>query len=83
MVRLGYLKIKSIYRCLAINLLKIEDQRQSKPNQPNVISIASWKRRKFNQHYMKLLFCNLGLDINTKKVNDVFERFSNYGEIAA
>jgi hypothetical protein len=67
----------------ALNLLKIEDQRQSKPNQPNVISIASWKRRKFNQHYMKLLFYNLGLDMNTKKVNDVFERFSNYGEIAA
>lgn len=67
----------------ALNLLKIEDKRQSNSNAQRVISITSWKRRKFNQHYMKLLFCNLGLELTCQKVTSVFERFSNYGAIAA
>ncbi|WP_373565936.1 transposase, partial [Microbulbifer okhotskensis] len=36
----------------ALNLLKIEDRKAKKTDEATVISIASWKRRKFNQHLM-------------------------------
>ncbi|MCL1127230.1 hypothetical protein [Shewanella surugensis] len=49
----------------------------------NVISIASWKRRKFNQHIMDRLFDELGLDLNNEKVATIYEQFSDYGVIAA
>ena len=63
--------------------MKLEDRLNKKTEDKTVISIASWKRRKFNQQYMKKLFSNLGLDLKSKKVWQVFSQFSSYGEIAA
>ena len=68
---------------LPVNLMKLEDRLNKKTDGKTVISIASWKRRKFNQQYMKTLFSNLGLDLKSKKVFQVFSQFSGYGEIAA
>src|SRR5690606_24543106 len=37
----------------ALNLLKVEDRTEKQSADQNVISIASWKRCKFNQHFME------------------------------
>ena len=67
----------------ALNLLKIEDRKEKLTNEASVISIASWKRRKFNQHLMDRLFKELGLDVSCKKVSAVYEQYSHYGAIAS
>jgi hypothetical protein len=66
----------------ALNLLKVEDREQKQSAEPTVISIASWKRRKFNQHFMKRLFDELGLSRNNKKVDQAYHGLSDYGAIA-
>tara|TARA_B100001059_G_scaffold226471_1_gene254866 strand:+ start:129 stop:1325 length:1197 start_codon:yes stop_codon:yes gene_type:complete len=65
----------------ALNLIKLEDRITSGVDTQKVISIASWKRLKFNQHYMKLLFCHLGLELKQQKILYTFNKFSNYGAI--
>jgi hypothetical protein len=67
----------------ALNLLKIEDRQCKQTENASVISIASWKRKKFNQHLMIRLFNKLELDLNCQKVITVFRQFSDYGAIAA
>ena len=67
----------------ALNLLKMEDRKEKSTSGETVISIASWKRRKFNQHLMDRLFSELGLDASCKKVSHVYERYSHYGAIAS
>ncbi|MCL1127466.1 transposase [Shewanella surugensis] len=66
----------------ALNLLKIEDRQTKNTQGKTVISIVSWKRRKFNQHLMDRLFDELGLDRNNEKVATLYEQFSDYGAIA-
>ena len=65
----------------ALNLIKLEDRITSGVDTQKVISIASWKRLKFNQRYMKLLFCHLGLELKQQKILCTFNKFSNYGAI--
>lgn len=67
----------------ALNLLKLEDRRQKQTTQETVISIASWKRKKFNQHLMLRLFGKLGLSRDCEKIAKLFDEFSDYGTIAA
>lgn len=67
----------------ALNLLKIEDRKAKKTDEATVISIASWKRRKFNQHLMDRLFNELELDLRCRKIASIYERYSDYGAIAA
>jgi hypothetical protein len=67
----------------ALNLLKLEDRRDKQTGEPTVISIASWRRRKFNENLMDRLFDRLGLDRDCEKVARVYDEFSNYGAIAA
>jgi len=67
----------------ALNLLKLEDRRQKQTHQETVISIASWKRKKFNQHLMLRLFEQLGLSRDCEKTTRAYEKFSDYGAIAA
>ena len=67
----------------ALNLIKIEDRQCKQTEHSSVISIASWKRKKFNQHLMARLFDKLGLDPSCQKVRTVFNQFSDYGAIAA
>lgn len=68
---------------LALNLMKFEDRRQQLSSSNNVISIASWKRRKFNQNFMENLFCKLGLSPTCEKIRSIYTEFSEYGTIAA
>jgi len=67
----------------ALNMLKLQDRRDKKTDAPTVISIASWRRKKFNQDLMDRLFDRLELDRDCEKVTRVYAEFSNYGAIAA
>jgi len=67
----------------ALNLLKLEDRRNKKTTEESVISIASWRRRKFNQNLMTTLFDLLGLSRDCDKVAKVYDTLSGYGAIAA
>ena len=67
----------------ALNILKMEDRERKATNKQTVISIASWKRRKFNQHLMERLFETLGLSIKDQKVRKVYQELSDYGAVAA
>ena len=67
----------------ALNLLKFEDEKSKGINGESVISIASWKRKKFNQHLMKIFFERLKLDLSDKKIMKVYDELSEYGLIAA
>ena len=67
----------------ALNLLKIEDQQQAPARTQKVISIASWRRRKFNQHLAKILISMFGFDLNEDKMEEVIENIGSYGAIAA
>ena len=69
--------------CSALNAVKLEDFREKKITGKTVISIDSWKRKKFNQHLMKRLFSKLGLSLTEEKVKDVYCYFSEYGSIVA
>ena len=66
-----------------LNLMKLQDWKSKGTESPTVISIASWKRRKRNQHLMCRVFSRLGLSLNDQKVNDVYTELSEYGTIAA
>lgn len=67
----------------ALNLMKLQDRKAKNTETPTVISIASWKRRKRNQHLMCRLFDKLDLSLNDQKVSDVYTELSEYGTIAA
>jgi len=67
----------------ALNWMKLEDRRKQGGKASNVISIASWKRRKFNQNLMLNIFDKLGLSSTCEKVSAVYETYSDYGTIAA
>lgn len=67
----------------ALNLLKMEDRMEKQTDDKTVISIASWKRKKYNQHLMCRLFSELELSMKSKKVAAIYDRISDYGAIAA
>lgn len=67
----------------ALNLLKLEDRKNKKTTEESVISIASWRRIKFNQNLMETLFEPLGLSRDCDKVAQVYGRLNKYGAIAA
>ena len=67
----------------ALNVLKIEVRKEKSTSVKTVISIASWKRRRFNQHLMDRFFEELGLDVSCEKVSKIYEQYSYYGAIAS
>jgi hypothetical protein len=67
----------------ALNLLKLQDRKNKRTDGPTIISIASWRRKKFNENLMNRLFDRLELDRKCEKVARVYDEFSNYGAIAA
>jgi hypothetical protein len=68
----------------ALNLLRMEDRQQAVEGAGrNVISIASWKTRKFNAHLLERFSCHLGLDFTAIKSSPGFVALCNYGAIAA
>jgi len=68
----------------ALNLLRLEDRQQAvEGSDRHVISIASWKTRKFNAHLLEKFSCHLGLDFTAIKSRPDFAALCNYGAIAA
>lgn len=67
----------------ALNILKIEDKKLQGTHSQSVISIATWKRKKFNQNFMKIIFGRLGICLKTEKNREIYEKLSDYGAIAA
>jgi len=67
----------------ALNLLKLEDRLSKQAEDQTVISIASWKRKKYNQHFMGKLFDELDLSVKSQKVIRAYDQLSDYGAIAA
>ena len=68
----------------ALNLLRLEDRQQAVEGAGrNVISIASWKTRKFNAHLLERFSCHLGIDFTAIKSSQGFAALCNYGAIAA
>ena len=67
----------------ALNVLKLEDRQEKQTESETVISIASWKRKKFNRHLMEIVFDKLGLSLKEDKVFQVYSDMQSYGAIAA
>ena len=67
----------------ALNTLKLEDLKEKNTDDETVISIATWKRRKFVQHLMCRVFEKLELPLSDEKVMDTYQQLSSYGAIAA
>jgi Transposase DDE domain len=67
----------------ALNLIKLEDRQLAPDSDRHVISIASWKIRKFNEHLLQQFSSMLGLDFTLIKSNPAYETLRNYGSIAA
>ena len=54
----------------ALNLLKLEDRQRTQDAHRSVISIASWKVRKFNQHLLERFSSILGLDLSLIHISE-------------
>lgn len=67
----------------ALNFLKLEDRQQRHSAGKHVISIASWKIRKFNEHQLQRIISTFGLDLSAIKLHPLYENLMNYGTIAA
>ena len=67
----------------ALNALKIEDCLTKNSFSQSVISIASWKCIKFNKHYLSRILSMLEISKDDDKYIAVYDKFSNYGVIAA
>lgn len=67
----------------ALNLIKLEDRLLHNDINPKVISIASWKIRKANEHLLEHFSYHLGLDFNSIKSRPDFEQLCHYGAIVA
>lgn len=67
----------------ALNFLKLEDRQQDLDGEHHVISIASWKVRKFNEHQLERIISTLGFDLSLIKLSPHYEDLINYGAITA
>ena len=67
----------------ALNFLKLEDRLTAQEDASHVISINSWKTRKFNEHQLERIISTLGLDLSGIKLHPHYEDLINYGTIAA
>ena len=67
----------------ALNFLKREDRMTAQDETSHVISISSWKTRKFNEHQLERIISTLGLDLSSIKLHPHYENLINYGAIAA
>ncbi len=67
----------------ALNFLKLEDRQMFPGDKKRVISINSWKIRKFNEHQVERIISTLGFDLSLIKLHPQYEDFINYGAVAA
>ena len=65
----------------ALNLAKWEAFQHNPQGQPFVFSMASFKRRKLNEHLLERFIDNLDLDPNVIKSHPNYQKLCNYGAI--
>ncbi len=63
----------------ALNVLRLQEHQRG----AQVVSIASTKRRKYNELFMNHLFDKLGLDPNDPKITPHLDALRDYGALAA
>jgi len=66
-----------------LNLLRLKDRDHSGIFGPRVISIAAWKRRKYNEKFIERISVNCGLDLEAIKSHPGYENACNFGVQAA
>lgn len=67
----------------AVNLARLAAHEQHHEPTPHVFSMASWKQRACNEHWLDLVISKLALDPMTVKTHPQYEYLRNYGAIAA
>lgn len=67
----------------AVNLLRLEDRQAQNDTEDRVISLQSWKRRKYNEKLINDIFSELENELSEEKRQGLLEKFSNFGVIAA
>ena len=67
----------------ALNIAKAEQYRQRNPWEPFVFSMASYKRRKLNQHLLETFIRNLDLDETLIKSHANYSELCEYGVLAS
>lgn len=67
----------------ALNIAKLEERLREPEEVPKSFSMASYKRRKFNEHLMEKIFSKLGFDLTSIKNDPVFIELSEYGSLAS
>lgn len=67
----------------AVNLLRLEDRQHQMDTENRVISIQTWKRRKYNEKLMKDIFVELDGELSEEKMSWLLKKFSSFGTIAA
>jgi hypothetical protein len=65
----------------ALNLLKMYDRQLAESSEGKVISILSWKIKKFNEHFIERIFSMLELDLTLIKSHPQYEDILKYGTI--
>jgi IS4 transposase len=66
-----------------VNLTRLAAQERNGEPAPHVFSMASWKQRAFNEHWLNLIISKLALDPMAVKSHPQYEYLRNYGVIAA
>jgi hypothetical protein len=66
-----------------VNLMRLEDRKHQNIDGPRVISLGSWKRRKYNETLLERLFCECENELNQEKKEELYQRFKDFGCIAA
>lgn len=66
-----------------VNLLRLEDRKAQDESDKRVISLHSWKRRKYNEGLMNQIFSDLKNELTEEKRQELRARYRNFGAIAA
>lgn len=67
----------------ALNIAKCEQYQQRNIWKPFVFSMASYKRRKLNQHLLERFICNLDLDETLIKRHPNYQTLCDYGVLVS
>ena len=67
----------------ALNLIKMQDRQLAEKSEGRVISVLSWKIRKFNEHLLERFSSMLGLNLTLIKSKPEYQNLVNYGAIGA
>ena len=65
-----------------VNVMRLEDRMHQNVDGPRVISLQSWKRRKYNEALLERLFCDCENELNQEKKAELHQKFRDFGAVA-